>query len=180
MENPLASKVSVRILHGGIDNLRLLLINNGPSRAFVFDGALCRVPTIKPGVDLNASDGALYRYPTGHEVAALYAVSFNSGGEVAGSFVEPGTTSISQLPRRSTILEDGRPFDTESSAIKGYCFVSFLGMDNAEDGAFVELSNLDLVVMSDALAKLPRSELVNGKIDNNDRRPFPVPEKTTR
>ncbi|WP_046669265.1 hypothetical protein, partial [Neorhizobium galegae] len=155
-----------------------LLINSGTSRVYVADGALCRVPTIKPGVKLITDDGSLLRYPSGQEVAAIYAISYGSKGNAVGRFVEPGATALSEAPRGTTFIEDGKPFDTGAAKLKGYCSLSYLGMDGKDEGAFVDLSALDAAALSDAMAKLPRSELFNTRIDY-DQPPYPTPELTS-
>ena len=62
--NPLAPSISGKVLRLSIDEAELLFSNNGSSRVYLSEGALCRVPLVREGIDLAVSTGGLIRYPT--------------------------------------------------------------------------------------------------------------------
>lgn len=156
--DPLAPEVYASVLDIDLTKITLLFSNVGPSRLFLKRSALCRVPIVKPGVDLITNDSSLIRYPRPSEVAFVEVLSFYDEA-AAGEFLEGGKASTLVASMGQMRPEPGRPFNELIDEVKGYCFVSYLTVDNREDGTFLMLDPVAGRSLSLALSQLPPDEL---------------------
>lgn len=162
LSNPLEPRMAAKVISLSIDEIKILVANNGTSRVFLSEGALCRVPVVRKGVSLVTDDASLVRYPKRSEIEAVYTVQF--GRTPSGSrFVEPATGALITVPRGSVLREEGLPLKESVVEVRGYCFVRWIGQDSDEGGDFLQISALDSQGIGEELANLPPSETINGK-----------------
>lgn len=170
--NPLAPSISGKILQLSIDEAELLFSNNGSSRGYLDEGALCRVPLVREGVDLVLNTGELIRYPRRDEVVGIYAVSYLTGQNAR--FLEADSGTQFKVQRSGIFKEEGLPIRDGATEVKGYCFVRWIGQDAGEDGAFLPISALDSYTISRGLADLPYGETTDAKAEGREADTTPL------
>lgn len=150
--NTLEPKFIANIIDISTESATVLYNNLGSSRIYIQSGLLCRVPVVKDGVDLYDSP-RIARFPTPSEVEELHIVHFALEKE-DGYFLEGGQSVTLTYPINEHRPESKQPFPENMKVVKGYCFISIIGLDGKLSGSFSLLEAIQIKFLQSKLREV--------------------------